>query len=148
MKRYIKTVEDNFPLTGCVGIWWLYNDSVVGVYCPVADGVDDRGYIQFSRSKNHITEWKSVIEEQLPEAIDMIPHGYRSIERGRVVYNIRSQVYEIVCSEAVASDETAIKLIAKEFEISNQRYDVVVSSHYYVPSSTGNSALDNFNFGD
>jgi len=133
---------------GNVGIWWIYNDKVIGEFCPVSGGVDDRGYIQFSTTENHITEWESVIEEQLPEALDMIPKGYRSIECGRVVYNIRSQVYEIICSRAIASDENAIRLIAEAFDIADLRYDVIPSSHYHVPTYTGNPTLDNFDYGD
>ena len=147
MKRYVATSE-SIPLAGNVGIWWLYNNKVVGEYCPVNEGVDDRGYIQFSNTDNHITKWESTIKEQLPEATDLLPKGYRSIERGRVVYDIRAQVYEIVCSRAIASDEKAIQLIAKEFEIDNLRYDVIPSVHYYVPDYTGNPTLDNFDFGD
>lgn len=149
MKRYIPASDsDNIPTTGNVGIWWIYNNKVVGEYCPVDEGVNDRGYIQFSTINNHITQWESTIKDQLPEAIDLISKGYRSIERGRVVYDIRSQVYEIICSQAIASDKNAINLIANEFNISNLRYDVIPSSHYYVPTYTGNPTLDNFDFGD
>ena len=148
MKLYVRTNEQELPTQGYVGIWWFYNNQVVGEYCPVDEGVDDRGYIQFSKTKNHITEWESTIKEQLPEAVDLISKGYRSIERGRVVYDIRSQVFEIICSQEIAKDKNAIKLIAEEFEISNQRYDVIPSSHYYIPSLTGNPALDNFDFED
>lgn len=148
MKLYVRTNEQELPTQGYVGIWWFYNNKVVGEYCPVDEGLDDRGYIQFSKTKNHITEWESTIKEQLPEAIDLISRGYRSIERGRVVYDIKSQVFEIICSQEIAKDRNAIKLIAEEFEISNQRYDVIPSSHYYIPSLTGNPALDNFDFED
>lgn len=149
MKRYINTIESETSMpTGNVGIWWFYDNAVVGEYCPVDDGVDDRGYIQFSKTRNHMNTWESAIRQQLPEAIDMIPKGYRSIERGRVVYDIRSQVFEIICSQTIASDENAIQMIAEEFEIADQRYDVIPSSHYYVPTLTGNPALDNFDFGD
>ena len=147
MKRYVRTTE-SLPLTGNVGIWWFYNNKVVGDYCPVNEGINDRGYLQFSTTDNHITLWESTIKEQLPEAVDLIPKGYRSIERGRVVYDIRSQVYEIICSQAIASDKNAINLIAKEFDIADLRYDVIPSSHYYVPTYTGNPTLDNFDYGD
>lgn len=146
MKRYIRTDEPDMPTEGNVGIWWIHNNSVIGEYCPVSEGVDDRGYIQFSKVKNHITEWESTVKEQLPEAVDLIPKGYRCIERGRVVYDIRSQVYEIICSQAIANDEHSIQLIADAFEISNLRYDVIPSSHYYIPTLTGNPALDSFDF--
>ena len=148
MKRYVPSSEQKPLHEGNVGIWWIYGDNVVGEFCPVSEGVDDRGYVQFSLTENHITEWESVIREQLPESVDLIPKGYRSIERGRVVYDIRSQVYEIICSQVIASDKNAIRLIAEEFDIADLRYDVIPSSHYYVPTYTGNPALDNFDYGD
>ena len=114
MKRYIPSSEQKITHEGNVGIWWFYNNKVIGEGCPVSDGVDDRGYIQFSLTDNHITMQEKVIREQLPEAIELISKGYRSIERGRVVYDLRSQVYEIICSHTLASDENAIRLIAEE----------------------------------
>lgn len=148
MKRYIRTVEEDIPTEGNVGIWWFYNNHVIGEYCPIDDGVDDRGYIQFSKTKNHITEWESTIKEQLPENIELLPRGYRSIERGRVVYDIKSQVYEIICSYKLSTNSSAIRLIAEEFGIADLRYDVIASTHYFVPMVTGNPTLDNFDFGD
>lgn len=147
MKRYIRSIEQPHH-EGNVGIWWFYNNKVIGEYCPLSDAIEDRGYMQFSKTRNHITEWESTIREQLPEAVDLIPKGYRSIERGRVVYDPRAMVYEIICSQVVASDDAAISAIAKEFDIADLRYDVIPSSHYYVPTLTGNPALDNFDYGD
>ena len=148
MKRYIRTIEEKPQHEGNVGIWWYYNGDVVGQYCPLSESVEDKNFLQFSATKNHITEWKSTIEEQLPEVINLIPKGYRAIERGRVVYDPRAMVYEIICSQAIASNEQAIQKIAEAFEISDLRYDVIPSSHYYVPKLTGNPALDNFDFED
>lgn len=148
MKRYIRTIEEKPQHEGNVGIWWYYNGKVVGLYCPLSESIEDKNFLQFSVTKNHITEWESIIKEQLPEAIDLIPKGYMAIERGRVVYDPRAMVYEIICSQAIASDEQAIQKIAEESEISDLRYDVIPSSHYYVPTLTGNPALDNFDFGD
>ena len=128
MKKYIRTVESESSVpTGNVGIWWFYNDTVEKYSCPLDRGYPKNGYIKF------ISQMKS----DLP-----------GVESGEVVYNIRSQVFEIICSQEIAEDENAIKLIAKEFDISDQRYDVIPSSHYYVPTLTGNPALDNFDFKD
>lgn len=151
MKKYPKAMKElaghSSEDDGYVGIWWIYEDNVIGEGCPVDDGVDDRGYIQFDKTKNHITQWESTIKENVPESDwDIIPKGYRSLERGRVVYNIRAQVFEIICSETIANNSAIIEKIAKEFNITNTRYDVIASSHYYVPTLTGNPALDNFDF--
>lgn len=116
MKRYVKTIESETSMpTGNVGIWWFYDNTVVGEYCPVDEGYVENGCIKF------ITQMRS----DLPGA-----------ESGAVVYDIRSQVFEIICSPTIASDENAIKQIAEEFEIADQRYDVIPSSHYYISSST------------
>lgn len=148
MKRYVRTVESAPTHEGNVGIWWFYNDKVIGESCPKSEGIVDGDCIQFSSVDNHITMWESVIREQLPEYSDSISKGYRSIERGRVVYNFRTQVYEITCSYALASDENVIRLIAEAFNIADLRYDVVPLSHYYVPTYTGNPTLDNYDYGD
>lgn len=125
MKRYVRSIEQP-QHEGNVGIWWFYNNKVIGEYCPLSEAIEDRGFMQFSKTRNHITEWESTIREQLPEAIDLISKGYRSIERGRVVYDPRAMVYEIICSQAIASDETAISAIAQEFDIADLRYDVIL----------------------
>ena len=148
MKLYIKSIEQESSHEGNVGIWWFYNNRIIGEMCPVSQGVEDGSCIQFSKVDNHITKWESTIREQLPEAIDLIPKGYRSIERGRVVYNYRTQVYEITCSYKIASDDGAIKSIAEAFNIADLRYDVVPLRHYQMPEYTGNPTLDNFDYGD
>jgi len=127
MKRYIRTVESELPMQGCVGIWWFYNNHIDKYDCPVDKGFVKNGYIRSFHNKG----------SDIP-----------GVESGEVVYDIRSQVYEIICSQELAKNTTAIKLIAEAFEISNLRYDVIPSSHYYVPNLTGNPALDDFDFGD
>jgi len=143
MKRYVRSTTIDAH-EGEIGIWWLYNGKVIGESCPLSEGVEDSGCIQFSKCDNHVTLWEDIIREQLPEAIDLIPKGYRALERGRVVYNYRTQVYEITCSYKIASDLDAINLIAKAFKISDLRYEVVSLRHYTLPEYTGNPALDNY----
>ena len=101
MKRYIRSIEQ-LSHEGNVGIWWFYNNKVIGEYCPLSEAIEDRGYIQFSKTSNYIAD-----------------------ERGRVVYDPRTMVYEIICSQTVASDRAAISAIAKEFDIADLRYDVI-----------------------
>ena len=105
MKRYAHAIEsESSAPTGNIGIWWFYDNTIEKYSCPLDRGCYKNGYIKF------ITQMKS----DLPKA-----------ESGDVVYNIRSQVFEIICSYKIAEDENAIKLIAEEFGISNQRYDVI-----------------------
>ena len=100
MKRYIRTAESELSTpTGNVGIWRFYDNTVEKYSCPIDEGYSKDGYIDF------IPQMKT----DLPRA-----------ESGEVVYDIRSQVFEIICSQEIAKNENAIKLIAKEFDISDQ----------------------------
>jgi hypothetical protein len=137
MKQYIPTIESEASTSiGNVGIWWFHDNSIVGEYCSLDDGYAENGYIKFI-SKYGYNKVITQIESDSP-----------GVESGEVIYDIRSQVFEIICSPAIASNENVIKKIADKFEISDLRYDVIPSSHYYAPSLTGNLALDNFDFGD
>lgn len=144
MKLYVKSSSTD----GFVGIWWLYENKVIGRLVSLDDGYDDGRFIHYDNFKNHSTEWKSVLQEQLPDKFDeLYPKLFKCIERGRVVYNIRTQCYEILCSEAVSKNSEAIHVIVKAFNLQSCRYDIVPDRHYYIAEPTGNPALDDFEYG-
>lgn len=144
MKRYVKASLTS----GLVGVWWLYGTKVIGRFVPLDDGYDDGRYIHYDDFKNHSTEWLSVLKEQLPEHFDeLYPKMFKCIERGRVVYNIRTQSYEIICSDAISKNKEAIKLIVDAFELEDCRYDIYSDHHYYIAEPTGNPALDDIEYG-
>lgn len=144
MEKYIK----GSLTSSCIGIWWIYQDSIIGRSVPLNDGYNDGQYIHYDDFKNHSTEWRSVLKEQAPNAFDTLyPKMFKCIERGRVVYNIRTQSYEIICSESVSQDIEAIKLVVAAFDLENCRYDVYSDHHYYVTEPTGNPAIDDIEYG-
>ena len=145
MKLYIR----GSLTSGLVGIWWIYNsDVVIADARPLDDGFNDGNFVNYDEFKNHSTEWRKLVSTYLPEIADtLIPKGFKSIERGRVVYNLRTMAYEIVCSEKVYKDIEQRKLIVDAFELSNCRYDFIISPHYHIAEITGNPALDQFEYG-
>ena len=141
MKRYIK----GSLTSGYVGIWWILNDEVVADVVSLDDGYNNGSYIHYDEFKNHLTEWRRLMIGF--DAEYQIPKGYKSLERGRVVYNLRTMCYEIVCSEIVSKNIELIREIAEAFELTNCRYDIVVDTHYHIAEITGNPALDEFEYG-
>lgn len=141
MKRYVKASLTS----GYVGIWWIHDKQVIADLVPLDHGYNDGSFIHYSDHKNHLTEWREMMQHSGLE--ELISKGYKSIERGRVVYNLRTMCYEIVCSELVAKDINQIKLILDVFELNNCRYDIVVDSHYHIAEITGNPSLDIFEYG-
>lgn len=141
MKRYIKCGVTS----GYVGIWWVYNSEVIADLVSLDNGYNDGSFIHYDTSKNHLTEWRRLMNGF--GAGDQIPKGYKSIERGRVVYNLRTMCYEIVCSETVSKDLDTLKKIIEAFELSSSRYDIVVDPHYHIAEITGNPAIDAFEYG-
>jgi len=144
MKRYVKASLTS----GLIGIWWVYNDTVIADYKTLDDGYNDGNFINYDEKKNHATEWNKLIKEYFPEqAEEIIAFGYKGIERGRVIYNLRTQAYEVTCSQEVYKDSKQRKLIVDAFELNDCRYDFFVLRHYYVAKLTGNPALDQFEYG-
>lgn len=145
MKRYVKASSTS----GFVGIWWIYDDIVLADMKPLDEGYNDGYLIHYDDTKNHSTEWRKVVHESFPEseAETIIKKGYKSIERGRVVYNIRTMCYEITCSEAISTQIDKLKLVVDTFNLNNCRYDFLVEHHYHIAEITGNPALDAFEYG-
>lgn len=144
MKRYIKSSTTS----GLVGIWWIYKNTVIADYKSLDDGYNDGNYVQYDETNNHSTEWRRLISEYVPDnAEEMIKKGYKSLERGRVVFNLRTQCYEITCSQNVRDNINQCKMIVKAFDLTNCRFDFVVVDHYHIAELTGNPALDWFEYG-
>ena len=140
MKKYIK----GSLTSGYVGIWWIFNNEVIADLVSLDNGYNDGSFIHYSETKNHLTEWRNLMKEFGAES--QIPKGYKSIERGRVVYNIRTMCYEVVCSEFVSKDIDLIRKIVETFELANCRYDIVTDHHYHIAEITGNPTIDTFEY--
>ena len=90
MKRYIRASLTS----GLVGIWWIKDDVVIADAVDLDSGYNDGNFIHYDEVRNHTTEWSRLIREYFPDDADtIIRKGYKSIDRGRVVYNLRTQCY-------------------------------------------------------
>ena len=131
MKRYITC---QITSEGYVAIWWYddVQDKIIGAKCLVSEGVEDRGYVQYSKVANHMNLWKAVVEEDIDDnrKQKLLNSSYRSLERGRVVFDIKTQCYQIICSSVIASDEKVIKLIAEECNLLDKQVMVIPNVHY------------------
>lgn len=145
MKRYIKASLTS----GLVGIWWIKDDTVVADVKTLDEGYNDGSFINYDEKKNHTTEWRKLIKESFPdEADELISKGYKSLDRGRVVYNLRTQCYEVTCGDAIFNDLEKRRLLIDAFELSDCRYEFVnLGHHYHIAELTGNPALDEFEYG-
>lgn len=145
MKRYIKASSTS----GFIGIWWIKDDIVIADYKTTDEGYNDGSFINYDQFKNHSTEWRRLIKEYFPdEADELIKKGYKSLDRGRVVYNLRTQCYEITCGDNVFNDIDTRKELVAAFNLQNCRFDFVnLGTHYHIAELTGNPALDQFEYG-
>lgn len=145
MKRYIRASLTS----GFVGIWWIYEDNVVADMKSLDEGYNDGNFINYDRFRNHSTEWRTIIRECYPDdAESIISKGYKSLDRGRVVYNLRTQSYEVTCGDEVYNSIDKRKMIVDAFSLNGCRYDFVnLGTHYHVAPLTGNPALDAMEYG-
>lgn len=147
MKRYVKASRGD----GFVGIWWYSNaDNIRGVMKSVDDGVLDGMYIQYSDTENHLTLWHKVIEqnvENISERNAIINKGYKSLERGRVIYNTATMCYEVICSQALVNNLEFRRKIIEAYNLSGNRVEFEALHHYHTAELTGNPAVDEFEYG-
>lgn len=137
--------------SGEIGIWWILdNGKILADSRLIDEGFNDGNYINYDSSKNHLTEWKRIINENIDnenidnekEAKEIISKGYKSIERGRVIFNLRTQSYEVVCSQAVFKNKELRDIIKERFHLNGTRYDFIPLYHYFKVELTGNPAID------
>lgn len=143
--KSLNSSQKNIPL---IGIWW-YTDAgeIWAVSKPPCEGVLSGMYLQYSDTENHLTLWSSIVKKYVhDEALQqsVIAKGYKSIERGRVIYNTATMVYEITCSENLMNNTDFRKNIIDYFNLSENRYEFVLLNHYHKIELTGNPALDEF----
>lgn len=143
MKRYIKTTRDNAK----IGVWWYTDDGEIWAKsCLTDDGVPMSMYLQYSKEDNHLNLWPSVVKEHLQDqdAVHRINKGFKSFERGRVIFNCATCCYEIICSASIINNRDFRQAIIDYFNLSNSRFEFVKLDHYHKEELTGNPALDEF----
>lgn len=148
MRRYVKasTVTD-----GYVGIWWYTRSGEIWAKLKPLDSAEEDGpYLQYSVTDNHLTLWRSVVNDNCNDnevAKDIISTGYKSIERGRVIYDMRSQSYIVICSEDIIQDADFKSKILEYFNLLANRTEFEALGHYHIAEITGNPAIDAFEYG-
>lgn len=132
---------------GLIGIWW-YTDSgeVWAAAAPANSGIIDGMYVQYSDVENHLTLWSRIVKENTSksEADRIISKGYKSLERGRVIYNTATMCYEITCSNNLIYDKAFRQGIIDHFQLAESQFEFVCLDHYQKTELSGNPALDAF----
>lgn len=139
-----ETIRDN----EFVGIWW-YTDSgeVWGLLKPTEEAVPYEGYLQYDAIKNHISEWRKVLNafcKNQDEINSYISKGYRSLERGRVLFDIANQCYKVTCSKNLVNDNRFKSKIISYYGLDFNKVVFEALDHYCKIAYTGNPALDRF----
>ena len=144
MKRFIKASTTS----GLIGLWWYTPLNKFWSFKRDLDnGYNDGNYIQYDNEDNHLSLWKQAVINNLDkkETADRVySKGYKSFERGRVIFNLRTQCYEILCSGNLYRNSEFRTAIIDEFNLRGCRYDFVPMQHYQKSELTGNPELDKF----
>lgn len=135
---------------GLVAIWWYTDDGEFWDFSKTLDNAEqDYDYLQYSKTKNHLNLWKLATNTYVKDKNirkNIYEKGYKSIERGRVVYNIRTQTYEVICSKALVDNIEFRNKCIEHFKLRGNRVDFEALNHYYKIELTGNPSIDKFYF--
>lgn len=135
---------------GLVGIWWYYKHNLLAKKVTLDEASLDGYYLQYSTTQNHASLWKSTINDYIEdkdEAAVIISKGYKSLERGRVIYDTRTASYLVICGSSLINDVEFRRECIKDFHLPPSRTDFQALDHYHVAELTGNPVLDEFEYG-
>lgn len=131
-----------------VGIWWYTDNNEIWEESIQKDnGILSGIYIQYSNTESHLSLWSSTVKKHIKDKKlqeNIIAKGYKSVERGRVIYNTATMMYEITCSAKMIHNMEFRKNIVNYYQLSENRYEFVQLNHYYKIELTGNPILDEF----
>ena len=131
---------------GLVAIWWYTDNGEFWDFSKTLDDAEqDFNCLQYSSTKNHLSLWRDVVNNHVKneeERKQLISKGYKSIERGRVVYNLQNQRYEIICSEKLVNDPEFRKKCIDYFNLGSDKYEFFALNHYGKQELTGNPYVD------
>lgn len=131
-----------------VGLWWLTEDQhIIGVTKPRCRGANKDGSIFYSKYKDHMTLWKTVLYSNMPtkEAKAIYNKGFRSLYRGHVNYNMKKDCYEIFCSRNIINNKAFRQKVVDRYKLDKVRYEFKTMYDYEEKLElTGNSYMDEF----
>ena len=135
---------------GLVSVWWYTSDGEFWDFSiDVNKAENDGGFLQYSTTKNHLNLWRLACDTYITDVTkrnETYNKGYKSIERGRVIYNLRTQCYEVICSKELVDDVAFKEACIKHFNLSGNRVDFQALNHYHIQNLTGNPSVDKFYF--
>lgn len=133
---------------GPISIWWYTDDKEFWDFSvEEQNAAIDGCFLQYSIIKNHLNLWKEIVETFVSDASqrkDIYLKGYKSYERGRIILDLRTQRYKIICSRVLISDENFKKQCIEYFQLDAKRCDFGYCDHYSKQELIGNPVLDNF----
>ena len=129
-----------------VGLWW-YTDSgeVWGLFKPIEEAVPSGRYLHYDTMKYHLIEWETILKAfcNTQDEIDYyLSKGYKSLERGSVIYDSFNLNYLVICSKSLIKDDTFKKKVIEYYELDPDNVVFEALDHYCKVSYTGNPNLD------
>lgn len=132
----------NQPL---VGIWWYTDNHEVWAHTiPRVSGTFIAPYIQFDKYSNHKNLWADTVRNHMDaeSASERIDKGYKSFERGRVVYNYDTRRYEVACSGDIWLNTAFRQAIIHHFNLEGHWVEFMQNRGYHKVELTHDSEKD------
>ena len=128
-----------------VGIWWWTGTEIIGTKVDTEDALADNYFIQpvteDNPNQNHFNLWES-IKETATNQEEVQNKGYKDIERGRVLYNMRTMCFEVTCSPELVNDDKFRRAVVNFYNLQVGSTDFVSEGHYHVYDPNGNPAIE------
>ena len=134
-KRQEALKRDRLAGVGEVGIFWLYDNSVLQQSVPFTQGDDYGDYV--NGKEDHYTFWRS-FQRIYPSLQSM---EYDEIPRGRVVYSKKDKTFYVYGSKKFMKDTKNKNRVMRDFGLSKKNTIFKSDLHYEMDSYTDLSSI-------
>jgi len=109
-----------------LGVFWIYDNQVFTKKQALSDIEPINGFKDSNLA--HYQVWNE-IQHKHPK---FYLFEYEDIPRGRVVFNVKNQIFIIYSNDNILNDVTAKTLIIKAFELKSTQCHFAYDEHYQI----------------
>jgi len=109
-----------------IGLFWIYDNQIFPVFQDLNDITEIDGFKDSDLS--HYQIWDFIKTQHKKFYL----YEYENIPRGRVVYDIKNDIFIIYCNMTILQDDNSKELIISAFILSNKKYIFKEDEHYKI----------------
>ena len=125
---------------GKIGIFWVYQDTVLARPIALEDGDAFEGWIDSPEGHVHVWDEVNAFSDRFPE---LAGRDYEEVPRGRVLYDQTEGVFVVYVYDGLLNPKSQAA-IRKAFGLTKKNCRFEMDDHYSMDAGTISAMFDDF----